>query len=148
MLFRSDSYVRRTGDAQAALDAVKVGICDQEWLDRLWSSDQRVWTKAGAWFQGKDKPRAYWARTGHLDAVQWSDGEFVAKDCTAAAAGGHWHILVWLRKQQCPWDAKTCAAAARHGHFLIVRWLHANGCPWDSATCSGVARHGDLNTIH
>ena len=58
------------------------------------------------------------AEYGNLEALQW----FHSRGCrwdrdvcsTAAAAGGHLHILLWSRSQTrpYPWNARACAYAA------------------------------------
>ena len=61
---------------------------------------------------------------------------------TAAAAGGHFEILKWLRSVGYPWDEKAMATgssaiysqAAGGGHLEILKWLRSEGCPWDETT--------------
>jgi len=47
----------------------------------------------------------------------------------AAAEGGHFELLKWLREMGCPWDYRTCAEAAAKGHFEMLKWAIENGCP-------------------
>jgi hypothetical protein len=44
------------------------------------------------------------------ESCEWNAGT-----CHSAIAGGHLHVLRWLRTQTppCPWDEDVCAAAAK-----------------------------------
>ncbi|CAM9700651.1 unnamed protein product [Ectocarpus sp. 6 AP-2014] len=59
------------------------------------------------------------------DVVDTADSSL----CTAAAAGGHVHILQWaLANGRCIWSADTVRMAALHGHLHVFRWGMENGC--------------------
>jgi len=60
--------------------------------------------------------------------------------CGSAAAGGHIHMLRWLRANGCPWGGSTCSVAAATGQLESLKWCRANGCPWDASAWR--ARHG------
>jgi hypothetical protein len=55
--------------------------------------------------------------------------------CGSAAAGGHIHMLRWLRANGCPWGGSTCSVAAATGQLESLKWCRANGCPWDASAC-------------
>ena len=49
--------------------------------------------------------------------------------CTAAATGGHVHVLQWaLENDRCIWNADTVRMAALNGHLHVFEWGMANGC--------------------
>lgn len=102
------------------------------------------------------------ARNGHLPFIRWVledalvrayqewDDEFedrwflqshagVELLCDEAAAGGHLHVLRWLRAQKPPyqWGELTCYSAAQHGHVDVLHWLRAQHppCPWGAIAC-------------
>jgi len=61
---------------------------------------------------------------------EWGhDCKWGAETCSAAAAGGHFEMLKWLREQGCPWSMRgdTCASAAAGGHLEILKWLREHG---------------------
>jgi hypothetical protein len=43
---------------------------------------------------------------------------------------GHFEILLWARKNGCPWDESTCSSAVKGGHLEILKWAFENSCPW------------------
>ena len=73
--------------------------------------------------------------------------ELTADLCAAAARGGQFEVLEWLRENECPWDFRTCAEAAKGGHLEVVKWARAKGCPWDEWTCAYAARAGHLDVL-
>lgn len=75
------------------------------------------------------------------------------KICSAAAEGGHLHVLIYgVEKKGCPWDAYTGETAARYGHFthtangvmkMIFIWKRNEFVPWPPTVvtfryCNGV----------
>ena len=73
--------------------------------------------------------------------------ELTADLCAAAARGGQFEVLEWLRENECPWDFRTCAEAAKGGHLEVVKWARAKGCPWDEWTCAYAAKGGQLDVL-
>ena len=67
--------------------------------------------------------------------------------CKAAAGGGQFLVLKWLRENSCPWNEETCENAAHGGHLGVLKWLHANGCPWSSSTGPWAAQGGYLEIL-
>jgi len=70
--------------------------------------------------------------------------------CSAAARGGHLHVLQWLRSRDPPhaWGKLTCAAAAQGGHLEVLQWLrYQSRCPWSVNSCSAAARGGHLEVL-
>ena len=69
--------------------------------------------------------------------------------CEAAAAGGHLHVLAWLRSSKrspCPWDEGTFTAAVREKQLEVMQWLRSQDppCPWSESACGEAARKWDL----
>jgi hypothetical protein len=67
--------------------------------------------------------------------------------CKAAAGGGQFLVLKWLRENSCPWNEETCENAAHGGHLGVLKWLHANGCPWNDQTCYCARAEGHLELL-
>ena len=67
--------------------------------------------------------------------------------CSEAASNGHLHILRWARSEDCPWDSKTCTNAAENGHLEVLKWLRSEGCPWYEWVCSSTASNGHLEVL-
>ena len=42
--------------------------------------------------------------------------------------------MMWLKKNNCPWDENTFDAAAENGNLKNMMWLRENNCPWDEGT--------------
>ena len=93
------------------------------------------------------------ARDGHLETLQWLAAagddygvrEYLVISETAyeAAAGGHHHVLDYLKEWIVPfaWEMAVPFVAARHGHLATLQWLRANGCPWSKPVCLRWAAH-------
>ena len=96
--------------------------------------------------------------------------------CSAAAAGGHIHVLEWAREQGCKWNANTARAAALHGRLNVfvwgvekscyvcreasvlrwaavsgcidlLRWMSVNGFEYDSGLSKLAVRWGHLHVL-
>ena len=90
------------------------------------------------------------ARGGHMHIIQWlldMGCTMSPSACAAAAEAGNLELLKWLRKNGCKWDEDSCASAACGGHYQILKWLRENGCEWNSQTCFYIARRGDLGML-
>lgn len=123
------------------------------------------------------------AEGGHLqivklmyDKMQSVGSNIDSSVCSAAAAGGHIHVLEWAREQRCKWNADTARAAALHGRLnvfmwgveqscyvcrdaSVMRWAAASGCidllcwmlangfEYDSGLCKLAVRRGHLNVL-
>ena len=93
---------------------------------------------------------------GYLDVLKtyWSN---VPKDkipllmdiatCALAALGGHFEVLIWLRRQGCPWGPSACDGAAEGGHLEILKWLRSKRLSWSKETCSCAAKGGHLEVL-
>jgi hypothetical protein len=57
---------------------------------------------------------------------------YSASTCEGAAAGGHQHVLQFLRAQGYEWDDAACHTAVIRGDLTTLKWLHEQGCPWDA----------------
>jgi len=70
------------------------------------------------------------ALSGNLRILQWliqrKKYPMNEDTCTAAAEGGHLHVLQYLHNHGCFLDQGTCEAAAKNGHLDILEWLHEN----------------------
>ena len=53
------------------------------------------------------------------------------KTMMCAAENGHLDILIWLRKNNCPWNGSIYEFAAKNGHSKILKWAIENDCPVD-----------------
>ena len=94
-----------------------------------------------------DDCASQFARSGNLLGLQLLFSLNIGKSPSLfalAAGGGHMHLLRFLAKSQCPWDAESCARAAFSGQLETLQWLRANGCPWDASTCSKAVEGGSL----
>jgi hypothetical protein len=73
-------------------------------------------------------------RSEVLTAIEffWIGRQFLPDERTtaSAAAGGHLHILIWL-KETLTWrlkiDEATCMMAARNGDLDVLQWAVSNG---------------------
>ena len=87
---------------------------------------------------------------GHMHILQWLLDEVCKMSthaCAAAAEEGHLEVLKWLRENGCEWNEDSCASAARTGNYDILKWLRENGCEWDYHTCLAIASRGDLEML-
>ncbi len=76
----------------------------------------------------------YAARHAHMHVMHYAVAHQAPYDmrvCEAAAAGGHTHVLQWLRygydidfglRAPMPWNSTACAAAAGGGHVATLQW--------------------------
>lgn len=62
---------------------------------------------------------------GDLEMLQYqySKGCKLKQALEYAAAGGHLHVIVWCRKQDCKWNASVCKEAAASNHLEVLKWL-------------------------
>lgn len=49
--------------------------------------------------------------------------------CECAAEYGHLHILKYLHRNRCGWNANTSRAAFKNMHWSCLRYANQNGCP-------------------
>lgn len=42
---------------------------------------------------------------------------------------GHFEILMWARRNGCPWNERTFSNATMSGREDVLEWLRAEGCP-------------------
>jgi hypothetical protein len=89
---------------------------------------------------------AFW---GKLDVLKWLIEEngppppmngihelcgchLSSKIFTAAAKGGHVHVLEWLKEKGCNMTKSACAVVAKGGHLETLKWLRNLDppCPW------------------
>jgi len=56
-------------------------------------------------------------------------------------------VLEKLHSRNCPWNELTCAAAARGGNFPALKWLREHGCPWDQNTTYYAAECGKVEML-
>jgi hypothetical protein len=118
------------------------------------------------------------AGSGSLDVLQWAIGngcKYMVEVSWKAAAGGHIHVLEWIRTlggrvwdphttshaagrghltvlkwlsgEQCPMDHPTFEAAAYGGHLHVLKWANKQNCIWDTVTCTSAASGGHLNVL-
>jgi hypothetical protein len=45
-----------------------------------------------------------------------------------AALNGHLDIIMFARKNGCPWNSRTCEYAAQNNHLNVLNWTKNNGC--------------------
>lgn len=75
--------------------------------------------------------------------------------CNKAAAGGHLHIIQFVRDFRGPCNLRAiCAASAQHGHIHILEWaseighsLGEIGHMLDADVCMAAAKGGRLNVL-
>ena len=88
---------------------------------------------------------------GNVDVMQWlcTQHKFALSECftSIAACHGRLAILMWLRRQGCPWHAIVCSSAAFNGHLDILQWARKHGCPWGEDTCTSAADGGHLDIL-
>lgn len=134
-----------------------------------------VWLRSIDYYQWNELTASSAASGGHLNVLQWlvSNGCPVSNDLCAAAAssgkvevlewtvaqgfalsentflraGNHIHILEWLHRHGCPWNAFLSARVADFGNLVAFKWLIDHGCPWDIHTCHAAARRGCLGVL-
>ena len=93
---------------------------------------------------------AFAAYGGCLEVLIWLRKNKCPWDkytCKYAAMGGHLEVLKYAHEQGCPWNRSTCAYAASGGHLDVLKYAHENGCPWDAGTCWHAAREGHLEVL-
>lgn len=108
----------------------------------------------------KSQGATYAARHGNLTLLKcaraygapWIDTsvhrDYINSEvCTAAAAGGHRHIIEWSRAQGCGWSTTTCAAAAAGGHLELLKWLREQDCPWSYFTAFYAVKAGHTHIL-
>ena len=44
----------------------------------------------------------------------------------------------------CPWDGSVCANAAAGGHLHVLQWLREKGCPWHKDTPAWAELNGHI----
>lgn len=103
-------------------------------------------------------------RHGHLDVLDWlfssgcpwkeknenDDPLSGGKACSAAAKGGHLHVLRFLRSSRqmnAKWTTNTPRCAAERGHLEVLRWAIENRCPVDDRTYHGAAMYGHVHIL-
>jgi hypothetical protein len=91
--------------------------------------------KDTTWLQGRRSFCATAALHGRLDMIQLSrcqyDFPWDEETCSNAALHGHWHILKFAYKHQCPWNSKTRTNAEAYcgkNSEEITKWLQQRGC--------------------
>lgn len=67
--------------------------------------------------------------------------------CAAAAAGGHLHVLKYLRDHGFHWDDMVTLEAAYYGHLHIIEYARSQNCPWHTNVASVAAYNGDLELL-
>lgn len=99
--------------------------------------------RASKWIDSDECAHAA-AAGGHTHVIAWLRGKapMHASVCDTAAQHGHIETIAWTRSYRCPWDADTCAAAARGGRLTTLRWLRANKCPWSAKTYHEAVKYG------
>lgn len=119
--------------------------------DFVRSVERLAWAKANGCFW-EERTIACIANHGRLDVVVWAKTHGCPVSWsifTAAALGGHVHVLRWCLEQNLgPWDGcATAAAAAGGGWLATLRWLREHGCEWDWRTCFYARLHGRLDVL-
>ena len=51
----------------------------------------------------------------------------------AAAGSGKMKMMVWLKQNECPWNAEMFKAAGVHDVIEIIEWLKKHECPWNTS---------------
>lgn len=70
-----------------------------------------------------------------------------------ACAGGHLHILEWIKSNVDADLAKSSESvfftrdAAENGRFEVLKWLKAEGALCDESTCVAAARSGHFEML-
>ena len=113
----------------------------------------------------RDQEAVYAAcRHGHLDVLDWlfssgcpwkeknenDDPLSGGRACSAAAKGGHLHVLKFLRSSRqmnAKWTTNTPRCAAERGHLEVLRWAIENRCPVDDRTYHGAAMYGHVHIL-
>ena len=109
---------------------------------------------------------------GSLTALKRMDYDDTISTISAAKFN-QFGILIWLRRQGCPWNENVTAAAALNNNFTMLKWLRysllfdgenewqdiwssnnckqldhkiycLSRCPWDEKTCINAASVGNL----
>jgi hypothetical protein len=44
-------------------------------------------------------------------------------------------MLAWTKENGCAWNEVICSAAAAGGHLHVLQWARENDCPWDEWAC-------------
>jgi hypothetical protein len=98
------------------------------------------------------------ASLGNLDVLQYllitakPRCSWTASTLESAAAGGHLHVLEWIREylRAIPWQwyIHTSYCAARNGHTHVLQWLWDKQiqCNWNDSAVAA-AQGGHLHTI-
>ena len=74
------------------------------------------------------------------DVQGQKDIEHQMLSCRIMARLGRQEILEYFHAQQFAWDEEVCLAAAQGGHFTLLQWLRERGCPWvDIDVCDAAA---------
>ncbi|CAN0008308.1 unnamed protein product [Phaeothamnion confervicola] len=122
--------------AAASLPCLQFGRgCRCPWSTVAWSGDRLPPWATGAEFHTSPAGIAQLAAAAGLtDVLKWARTRgcpFDARVPAAAARGGHFETLRWLRTDAIvPWDRETAVAAARGGHIRTLEWALENGCAW------------------
>jgi hypothetical protein len=95
------------------------------------------------------------AKAGHVEMLQWLQGEgkrkFTAATALAAAEGGHSVAVRFLVDAKCPWSPAATAAVARHGDLELLKWMVEHNwrrCKWSpEAIASSAARTGRMEVL-
>ena len=96
------------------------------------------------------------ALRGHLNLLKHGKAQsgdahevlFGKETCALAAYGGHLHVLMWLRENNCPWDIeRTSQHAARGGRLEVLKYTRDNGYTWNERTCWFAAQGGQLELL-
>jgi len=136
------------------------------WFEALfaWSKEHGRWDFVQALLLGPKYVSGDWenwicnhaAEPGYLDLLQWFESQknhygfvFNIWPAVGAAAGGHVHILQWMRTctPPWPWNGTTFANAAHRGHWGVLRWLQTQGCPLHKRVCAAAAAGGHLEIL-
>ncbi len=107
---------------------------------------------------GEGNVCTYLARNGlvaHLGLARELGFPVSAETCAAAARGGHFGILKWLRQPDdcgrvCPLDKWTCANAALIGRLDILEWVYElcqSECLWSEWACAAAAKGGHIEVL-
>mmetsp|Transcript_19152 Transcript_19152/g.38107 ORF Transcript_19152/g.38107 Transcript_19152/m.38107 type:complete len:266 (+) Transcript_19152:138-935(+) len=135
----------------------KYSIESEGALEMLLEEQQRL---SGYWGLSRDANISLiGAGCGRIEWVE-RGGVFNGGTCHAAARGGQFRILKWLRVKlgkswnDLGWD--MCCGAAGGGHLEILKWLKEEGCEWDSdrsreimfsGVCTAAAKSGHLGIL-
>lgn len=89
-------------------------------------------------------------KTWKLETVRWCFEQhypWPQETCYAAARGGHFGLLRWLRAISCPWSPNTMQGAIEAKHMEILEWCKAAGCPWIENAWDVAVRGGNLEIV-